>query len=160
MRLLTGLVLSIFLLASSAIFAVDEKTNFSGKWSLNNDKTLIQGQRTSAQGELNIYQEENSLTIKRISPGRQGQIIIVEELTLDGVIKDSVISGKPTKSAVNWSPDGKKMTISYITLFAEDDIRTTTEIWQLSQDGRTLLVDYTSQSYKGARKASYVYDKK
>ncbi len=160
MRALTILFLVLSLLVSSVTFAGDEKVNFSGKWSLNNDKTLYEGHRTSAQRELNIRQEGNDLTINRISQGFSGEETITEELTLDGKVKDSVISGKPTKSAVSWSADGKKMTISYMILFAQNDIRTTIEIWELSEDGKTLSVDYSSQSAKGTRKATYVYDKK
>ena len=161
MRVLTVLILTVFIFVSVIVCAADTKTNFLGKWSLNSDKTLVQGQRTSAQGELDIYQEENSITIKRISPGRhQGQVVTTEELTLDGEIKDSVVSGKPTKSAVSWSPDGKKMTISYLILFAKNDVRTTIEIWALSEDGKSLSINYSSKSAKGARSANYVYDRK
>lgn len=177
MRVLTALILTVFIFVSVIACAADTKTNpaprteeqiftrggvnFLGKWSLNSDKTLVQGQRTSAQGELYILQEENSITIKRISPGRhQGQVITTEELTLDGEIKDSVVSGKPTKSAVSWSPDGKKMTISCLILFAKNDIRTTIEIWELSEDGKSLSINYSSKSAKGARTAHYVYDRK
>ena len=160
MRILTSLTLAVFLVVSFVAFAQDGKANFSGKWSLNNDKTLYEGHRTSAQRQLNIRQEGNDLTIDRISQGRSGEEIISEKFTLDGKVKDSVISGKPTKSAVSWSTDGKKMTISYMILFAQDDIRTTIEIWQLSEDGRSLSVNYSSQSAKGTRNATYVYDKK
>lgn len=159
MRLLTGLILTFFLLASSVISA-GEKVNFSGKWSLNSDKSLVQGRRTSAQGELTVSQEENNLTINRISQGFSGRKTITEELTLDGEVKDSIVSGKPTKSAVSWSADGKQMTISYMTLFAQNDIRTAIETWKLSEDGKTLFINYTAKSAKGSRKANYVYDKK
>ena len=161
MRLLTSLIVIIFALVSCSVSALEPKVNFSGKWSLNSDKTRIRGQRTSAQGQLHVQQGENIIVIKRISPGRhQGPVVTNEELTLDGEVKDSIISGKPTKSAVSWSSDGKKMTISYLILFGQDDIRTTIEIWELSADGKTLSINYTAKSSKGARGANYVYDKK
>jgi len=159
MRLLIILASAFFLFMSSAVSA-DEKADFSGRWSLNGDKTLVQGKRTAAQGQLYVSQDEDNLIIKRISSGRQGDIIVSEELALDGQVKDGVIGGKPAKSAVSWSKDGKKMTISSMILFAENDIRTVIEIWELSEGGKTLSIDYTSKSYKGARKATYVYDKK
>lgn len=155
-----GLIFAVLLFVSSATFAGDEKTNFSGRWVLNSDKSLSEGRRTAAQKELNVRQEENKLVIERISQTPSGKEIITEELTLDGKEKDSLISGKPTKSAVNWSADGKKMVISYRTIFAQNDIRITIEIWALSEDGKSLSVDYSSQSAKGTRKANYVYDKK
>ncbi len=160
MHTLTSLIVIFFIFISSTIYAIEPTVNFSGTWSLNSDKTLLQGKRTSAQGEMDIRQEENSLTIKRISPGRQEDTVIsIEELPLDGQEKDIVISGKRAKLYVSWSTDGKKMTIFYIILFAQNDTRTTTEVWELSEDGKTLSINYTSKSSKGTRTATYVYDK-
>ena len=52
------------------------------------------------------------------------------------------------------------MTISYLILFAKNDVRTTIEIWALSEDGKSLSINYSSKSAKGARSANYVYDRK
>jgi hypothetical protein len=161
MRILISLILAVFLFVCFATaFAENEKVNFSGGWSLNSDKSLVQGRRTNAQGELNVQQDEDSLTINRISQAFSGTENTTEKFTFDGKVNDSVIKGKPTKSAVSWSADGKKMTISYMILFAQNDVRTAIETWGLSEDGKTLTVDYSSQSAKGARTAAYVYDKK
>ncbi len=160
MRFLTALILVILISISIITFAGTEKVNFSGKWVLNSDKSLYEGHRTSAQKELNVRQEGNDLIIDRISQKFSGSGIITEKFTLDGKVKDSVISGKPTKSAVSWSADGKKMTISYMSIFAQNDIRTTIEIWELSEDGKSLSVNYSSQSAKGTRNSNDVYDRK
>lgn len=167
MRFLIGLILAFFLFVSSVVSA-DEKANFSGRWSLNSDKSLVQDRRTAAQGELNVSQEENNLTIERISQTFSGRQIIIEKLTLDGEENDTVVEiykahKLPAKSTVNWLGNGKSLTISSTAVWIQDETKTQLniiEIWNLSENGKILSINYTSTSSKGTRKATYVYDRK
>lgn len=162
-RILTGLILAVLLLVSFAAFAEDGRVNFSGRWSLNSDKSLVRGLRTSAQGELNIYQKENNLSVDKISQKPSGKVTITRKFTLDGKVSENMISGRPTKSFANWSKDGKSLVILSTSFWARGGNKTETksvEIWKLSEDGKSLLIDYTSRSALGSKKATYVYDKK
>ena len=67
-----GLIFAVLLFVSSTTFAGDEKTNFSGRWVLNSDKSLYEGRRTAAQKELNVRQEENDLTMISASSSSTG----------------------------------------------------------------------------------------
>lgn len=164
MRVLTAFVLTIFLFYSFVSFAEDENTNFSGRWVLNSDKTLVRGQRTNAQGELNIKQNEEKLSIGRISfKPQKGRVTTTRVFTLDEEISENIVSGRLTKSQLKWSSGGKSLTIYSTSILEREEYKmqnTTTETLKLSSDGKTLFVDYTSRSSTGSRTAHYVYDKK
>ncbi len=163
MRILTGLILAVLLLVSFVTFAEDGEVNFSGRWSLNSDKSLVQGLRTSAQIDLNIRHEGDSLSIDRIFQKPSGQVTVTARFTLDGKVSENIISKRPTKSIANWSADGKTLVILSTSVWERYGNKfesKTVEVWKLSEDGNSLLINSVSKSSRGARKATYVYDKK
>ena len=165
MRIVTMVIIFTFLLISFVTFAEDEKANFSGEWSLNEEKSeLGEGRRLRAASKLTITQEGNNLSIERLSTRRSGEEFKTEEkLTLDGKeCKNIVFRDRERKSIANWSKDGKSLNISSSIVFernGEEFEISSVEIWKLLEDGKTLSIEYTSKSSRGERKATYFYDK-
>lgn len=164
MRVVTGLIVAVFLFVSFVTFAADEKANFSGQWILNTEKSQLgEGGRWAAKS-LKVTQEENNLSVERTATGRNGEdITFTQSVTLDGKESLSAMPNRPQrKSTANWSEGGKILTISSITVFEQDGNKTEmsdVETWALSGDGNSLSINNLSQSPRGEREATYVYDK-
>lgn len=139
------------------------KTNFSGSWTYNAEKsTQTQGPGRSG-GDLTVKQEVNLLTVDRTMQGRDGQpMTMSSKYTLDG--KESVNQSRmgESKSVATWSTDGKTLTIKTArTMTREGQTRTmnSTDVWSLT-DPKTLTIESTMPSPNGDMKVNSVYNKK
>ncbi len=150
------------------LIAQSGKTNFSGDWTLNNEKsTLPQGGQGGGMrmggGNFVATMENNMLTVVRTRTGQDGQSTTsTMKYTLDG--KESVNTSPrgDSKSIATWSPDGKSLTIETSRTFemnGESRTMKSTEVWKLT-DEKTLTVSSTRQGPNGEVKANMVYDKK
>ena len=152
----------IFLLSPSAIRA-QGKTDFSGKWTLNESKSeLGDGNYRGGASRMTIQQQGNNLTIERVSQNRNGdEITTTEKITLDGKESDNSTDNRTRKSKAMWSADGKMLTINTHMEFDRNGDTMSfdvVEIWKM-QDSKTMVIDYTSTSSRGERKRSFVYEK-
>ena len=164
MRVITSLFVVTFLLISFTTFAENEKVNFSGEWSLNEEKSeLGEGRRRMPSAKLTISQEDDTLTIERLLKRRSGEEFKVKEkFTLDGKECENTVYERPKKSVATWSKDGKSLNITSKIVFERDGNEfefNTVEIWKLADEGNSLSIEYTSKSTRGERKRTYVYDK-
>jgi Tol biopolymer transport system component len=143
----------VFLLAQKS------KVNFSGTWTLNEQKsTQPQGggsyQRMGG-GTFVLAQEENLLTRTRTA---QDGTTRVSKYTLDGKESVNMTGRGESKSTAKWSEDGKTLTI--VSKFNVDgNERTSSEIWTLADPG-TLSIAVTRQGQDGEVKSTMIYDKK
>jgi hypothetical protein len=160
--IITTMIVPVTLLAQAG------KTNFSGNWTLNSEKsTLPQGGQGGGMrmggGDFVATQENNLLTVVRTRTGQDGQsTTITMKYTLDG--KESLNSSPrgDSKSVATWSSDGKSLTIETSrTMDVNGESRTmkSTEVWKLT-DEKTLTVSSTRQGPNGEVKSNMVYDKK
>jgi Tol biopolymer transport system component len=141
------------------------KTNFSGTWTMNADKSTLPegGQGRMGGGNLVATQAANALTVERTRTGRDGQpMTTTMKYTLDG--KESVNSSPrgESKSVATWSADGKSLTIvtnSTMTFNGEAREMKSTEVWTLN-DPKTLSITSTRTGQNGDVKMTLVYDKK
>jgi hypothetical protein len=153
----------LFFILSS--FSNEENTNFTGKWKFNESKSeLGEGRFRGAATQLTVSQNENELQIERLSVRPSGEEFrSTEKLTLDGKECTNVVFGdRERKSTATWSEDGHSLTISSVMIFEREGEKmtiNTTETWNLSDDGNSLTIDYTSTSPRGERKNKFVYDK-
>lgn len=139
------------------------KASFSGKWTLNESKSNFgDGNYRGGASAMTVQQQGNNLTIERVSQNRNGdEMTRTEKLTLDGKECDNSSDNRTSKSKATWSSDGKSLTINTHMEFERNGDTfsfDTIEVWKM-QDARTLVIDYTSQSQRGERKRTYVYDK-
>jgi dipeptidyl aminopeptidase/acylaminoacyl peptidase len=165
---LLSLALMMVLIAPVMTNAQAGKTNFSGDWTLNAEKsTLPQGGQGGGMrmggGNFVATQEANLLTVVRTRTGQDGQpTTMTMKYTLDG--KESVNTSPrgDSKSVAQWSGDGKSLTIETArTMDIDGESRTmkSIEVWVLT-DAKTLTVTATRQSPDGEVKSNMVYDKK
>jgi hypothetical protein len=150
-------VFAFLFLNSILVLHAGKKVDFSGNWILNEEKSEL-GERSWADINKNIKQEDNKLVVERKFTGRNGEeMTATDTYTLDG--KESVNEGfgnSERKSTATWSEDGKTLTIKSSVSFdrnGENRVFENTEIWMLSDDGKTLII--TSKNERGERKMVY-----
>jgi hypothetical protein len=165
MRIYTLVLAAIVLVVSMSLLAEDKKEiNFSGEWKLNQEKSQLgEGRGFRGASKMVITQKGNDLSIERTSQRRNGEeSVYTEALTLDGKECTNTIRNNPRTSTANWTDDGKTLTIKSKVVFSRDGNEfemKSSEIWSLKEDGKVLSIDSTSETPRGERKATYVYDK-
>jgi len=138
-------------------------TDFSGEWKLNESKSNL-GQFGRAAKTLKIQGNVENIAIQRISTNQAGEAVTTDEkLTFDDKETESTVFGNnKKKSKAKWSDDGKKLNVKSTIVFERNgqsmEIKTT-ETWTLSDDGKTLTIDSTSESSRGTNTTKLVYDK-
>jgi Tol biopolymer transport system component len=159
-------VLSVLVLfmAVLVINAQAGKTNFTGTWTLNTEKSILpQGGMRMGGGNFVAAQEVNLLTVERTRTGQDGQsTTMTTKYTLDGKESINTSPRGDSKSVAKWSDDGKSLTIETsrtMDMNGESMIMKSTEVWVLT-DAKTLTVASTRQGRDGEVKATMVYDKK
>lgn len=156
-------IICALLLVPLSAFGGAGKPDFSGVWKLNESKSTIGEGRFRLSPGLVVRHDGNNLEIERTRVGREGQEIkSTENLTLDG--KEVVNEGenRSTKTTANWSEDGRNVVIASIMTISREgqtmEIKNR-ETWQLSDDGKTLTIQFNSSSPRGERNDNLVYDK-
>jgi hypothetical protein len=114
---------------------------------------------------LKVKQEDAAVTIGRTGTIPNGEAYAWEEkLTVDGKEAETAVFGNgKRKATLKWSADNKSFTITSNTLVERDGTSmeiSSTEVFKLSDDGKTLTVDANSSSSFGTFTRSLVYDKK
>ena len=149
-------------LLSGGLFA---QPNFSGSWALNESKsTLGDGPRMSVSS-MTVNQQEGLISIDLVRPSFDGgDVSSSEKYTLDG--KESVNKGmmeSTVKTITTWSENKKELTFAKTILFemnGEAMEFKITEVWSISDDGKTLTVKSAMTSQMGDTNLVLVYDKK
>jgi hypothetical protein len=171
------MVTMTMMLMTVSTFAQGSKTNFSGSWAFDADKSQAvqpaaqmqpqgqnQGQRAGGSGgDFAAKQDANFLTVERTRSNRDGEVTTTTtKYTLDG--KESINSSArgDSKSVATWSSDGKTLTIKTsrtMDMNGESRTMNSTEVWALT-DAKTLSITTTMATPNGERKSTAVYNKK
>jgi dipeptidyl aminopeptidase/acylaminoacyl peptidase len=157
------------IMAGLVVNAQTGKTDFSGTWNLNAEKS-IQPQGDQGGGGMRMgggnfvaKQVANLLTIERTRTGQDGQSTTTTmKYTLDGKESINTSPRGDSKSVAKWSSDGKSLSIETSRTMDMNGQSTTmksTEVWTLT-DAKTLTVASTRQGPNGEVKTTMVYDKK
>jgi Tol biopolymer transport system component len=158
----------VLIMAVMVVNAQAGKTDFTGKWTLNTEKS-IQPQGDQGAGGMRMgggnfvaTQVADLLTVERTRTGQDGQsTTMTMKYTLDGKESINASPAGDSKSVAKWSADGKALTIETSrTMDMNGELKTmnSTEGWNLNED-KTLTVVYTRQGPDGEVKATMVYDK-
>jgi hypothetical protein len=153
---------TLFTLAAPAAFA-GTNPDFSGEWKLNEGKSVLP-QFGRAAKTLKVEGSVEAIAIQRISTNQQGEDVTTsEKLTTDEKETESTVFGtNKKKSKTKWSDDGKKLNVKSVIAFERNgqtmEIKTT-EVWSLSDDGKTLTIESTTESTRGTSTTKLVYDK-
>ncbi|HEY4110257.1 hypothetical protein [Puia sp.] len=177
----------IILLAGVIYFAVQaqqkngtHRANFSGEWKSkesismggNSVCTYVEGDRMRSK-TMKIAQQADFLTIETPNPSPGAALAASQEkLTFDG--KESQINygrERGKKFTVNLSADGQTMTVNSIvhlmvatpgnTNVQKQLVVYVTEVWKLSNDGKSISVQANAKSnlWGGERSWKTVFDK-
>jgi hypothetical protein len=142
---------------------VTPNADFSGKWTLNEDKSDLGEGRFFAASKLAITQDGSSITLERTRTGRDGgERTTSETITLDGKENVTETDNRKTTSTAVWSEGQSILTIKSTMEFSRQGetmemIRT--EVLSLDGDGRVLTIKSSTSSARGESSATLVYDK-
>jgi hypothetical protein len=168
----TYLIFSVVILLGVFYFILDAQrkndnhtTNFSGEWKAKEPISIggnifcsyVGGDRMNSK-TMKIVEESDFITIEsRNTDSGAKQAIIIEQLYIDG--KESQMNhgqGNEKQSSVKLSADGQTMTINSIVYFMtatpyhvevmKKASTNVTEVWQLSNDGKTITVQANAKS--------------
>ena len=160
-QVLTVTAVCSLLLISTASFA-GEKTDFTGEWALNEDKSDLGEGGAFAAFKIAIKQEGNTISIERTRTGRDGEERTNSQtLTLDGKENINENERGSSNSVLTWSDDGTTLTIKSKREFnrqGETFEMTSTEVWTLAEDGKILKIQSDISSSRGERSVSLVYE--
>ena len=151
-----------FLLISTESFA-QKNVDFSGKWTLNEDKSDLGEGRFFSASKLAITQDGKAVTLERTRAGRDGEERTTSEtITLDGKENVTETENRKTNSVATWSEDKSALTIKSTIEFSRQGetmemIRT--EVLTVGENGKVLLIQSDTSSSRGDRSVSLVYDK-
>lgn len=111
-----------------------------------------------------VTQDDLNLNIEKTSPGRDGEDRITKEvITLNGKECENVVfQSFKRKSVATWSADGKILTINSIMVIDRDGESMemkSSEIWKLSADSSSILLESNTATPNGDMKSSLVYQK-
>jgi hypothetical protein len=151
----------VTIITSAAVMVAN--ADFSGEWKLNESKSNL-GQFGRAAKKLKIQGNVESIAIQRALTNQAGEEVTTnEKLTFDDKESENTVFGNAKKkSKAKWSDDGKKLTVkSTITLDRNGETMEikSTEVWSLSDDGKTLTIETESTSSFGTNNTKLVYDK-
>ena len=158
MWLMALTVMISFFILPVKMNAQGAKGDFSGTWTLNEEKSTMPqggggGQRMGGRN-FTVAQEANLLTQTRT--GQDGTSRVTK-YTLDGKESVNTFGEFESKSTASWSGDGKTLTIVTKSNFNGNE-RTSTAVWSLT-DVKTLSIVSTRQGQDGEVKTTMVYDK-
>jgi hypothetical protein len=158
---------TFILIAPAFLFSftsLSEKANFSGYWKLNGSKSELGQFGDYATRVIKAEQKDESIIIDRTAASfTGGDFTSTETLTFDGKVSESNLAGSSTKKAtLKWAEDGQTFTITF-TLFLDFNGQsmevTGSEIWTLSDGGKTLTSVSKSSSSFGDNTIKAVYEK-
>jgi hypothetical protein len=147
-----------------AVAAASAATNFAGTWLVDKTKSEGLNPRMMEGGDIiwTVTQDDKTITVE--SPGRGGTQKTVYKL--DGsettTQTEGQMPGKLTTKA-KWMDNGKVLELSSVrnANFQGNDVTiTTTQHWELSEDGKMLKIHSKSETPQGARETKYVFTKK
>jgi hypothetical protein len=149
-------------LLSGSLFA---QPNFSGSWALNESKSTLGDGPSMSTTSMTVNQQEGLISIDLVRPSFDGgDEKSSEKYTLDG--KESVNKGmmdSSIKTITSWSEDKKELKFAKTIVFdmnGEKMELKITDVWSISDDGKTLTVKSSMTSQMGDTNLVLVYDKK
>jgi mannan endo-1,4-beta-mannosidase len=147
----------------ASLYAGEVKpVNFSGRWVLNEDKSNFDNMGTGNQpSRLEIVQDRDTIAIKRTMVSEYSDSRIMEQvLTLDGKEQEfkAPFGNAPMKVSARRSEKADNLLIDSKMSFGNRDF-VTSEKWALQDNGKTLSITQTSNSFRGKRTLILIFEK-
>jgi len=157
--------LPVLLLLFLPIICIAQKTNFSGKWNLNLQKTdFKRAPDWLMPKSFEITQKNDALVIEAKVYDKEGiQHYYTETLSFNGTTKETIIYAEYKRVvSMRWNDDNKSFVLSVRLINENEDNPSSsdfTETWSLENDGKTLVVDREATQANEYSVRAY-YDKK
>jgi hypothetical protein len=154
------LISLLFFLTSITVFA--QKTDFSGEWKINKEKSLL-GDNQLFLSRIKIQLKADSVLTTRVYENVNGEEYPFDEnLSLDGKEGKIVIFEMPRKSTATHSDNNTIILINSTTTFngnngQEDMIAK--ESWNVQGEGQILALEFSNKMSGNETKGTYIYDK-
>jgi hypothetical protein len=136
--------------------------NFSGLWVLDEDRSNFDNLGTANQpSKLEIRQDEDTLDVKRTMVSEYSDKTIMQQpLTLDGKEQEfkAPFGNAPMKVSARVSEKKDTILIDSKMSFGNRDF-VTSERWTLQDNGKTLAITQTSNSFRGKRTITLIFEK-
>ena len=146
------------LLAAAALTALAQKPNFSGEWSLNNDKSNLGLMPPPQSMTMKIDHKDPALTATQtMIGGPQGDQTSTLKFTTDGKESTNDMMGNPAKTVAKWDGDTLVVNVSLEVQGSEIKL---TQKYSLASDGKTLTNNSHIALPQGEFDMVYVMDKK
>ncbi len=153
---LIGLAGVLLTLSAVKLIAAD-KTNFSGNWKLNLDKSDLGPIPPPTSMREQIEHKDPDLKVRTIVVGGpQGDLDYEAKYTTDGKESSNRFGGQTAKSAASW--EGALLVIHTAANFGGQDV-TIKGTWSLSADGKILKQSSHVSSPQGQFDSVYVFEK-
>lgn len=156
------------LIAPALLFSITSKMNadFSGEWKLDASKSDMGQYANIVPLKLKVEEKADQITIAKTSTSfdGSGEENATETLSFDGKETESTVppGSSKRKASAKWSEDGQTLTLTY-TLMLDFNGQATeikgTEVWTLSDGGKTLTTVNSSTSSFGDNTYKAVYQK-
>jgi hypothetical protein len=145
-----------------AYTATAQKTDLSGEWKLNKEKTVLAENQLFLSG-ITIQLKSDSLITTRVYENGNGEEYPFDEkLSLDGKECKIVIFDMPRTSKATRSDSDGSIAIASTTTFngsnGEEDM-VANETWKLENDGQLLTLVFTNKMSGNETTGTYYYNK-
>lgn len=150
----------VFFLPALNIYA--QKTDFSGEWKLNKEKTVLTDNQIFLSG-ITIQLKSDSLLTTRVYENGNGEEYPFEEnLSLDGKESKIIIFDMPRTSKATRSDTTGSIKIESTTTFngnnGSEDM-TAKETWKVENEGQMLTLEFTNKMSGNETTGTYYYNK-
>jgi len=138
--------------------------DFSGTWILNEEKSSFDalGARNSPY-KMEITQKANSVTFRRYFTVEWADDRTTDEtMTLDGAETKSEFFNSPRVTTAKWSPGGDALLVESKASFnrgGQSSEMVTKESWRVREEGRVLSIQQSSNSPRGERKSTLIFER-
>lgn len=134
-------------------------SDFSGTWTINNEKSTLFEQYSLAPSQLILTQSADSLTVEKHGNFQGTDYVTNERFGLNGAesINPGMMPESRKTSVAVWSENGKILTISSRLPTQTQGEVTQKEVYQMIGD--SLRLEFTSASSMGEMAETYVFDK-
>jgi hypothetical protein len=162
MKTKTFLSFLVILFITSSFSALAQKDNFSGKWMLDKEKSVIADDQLFLASVTIQFKNDSLFTNRTYESGYGEQYPFEENLSLDGKDAKIYIYDMPRTSKATRSKEDGAVNLESKTTFngnyGEEDLLAK-EIWKVDKKGETLTIEFTNTMSGTETKGTNYYKK-
>jgi hypothetical protein len=150
----------LFFLPALTIYS--QKSDFSGEWKLNKEKSVLADNQLFLSGITIQLRSDSLLTTRVYENGNGEQYPFQENISLDGKDCKIVIFDMPRTSTATVSNADKSIMIASTTTINGDNgpvDMNAKETWKVDSEGKMLTLDFTNKMSENETIGKYYYDK-